>query len=99
MRWHWTKRKEVVDEWHWLVKVALKGQKVHIENPVVSSDYYFTDNRERDRGNLVPKFAIDALVKEGVISNDSCKAIIEEMPNIYLKQEYKGLKITIKKVA
>ncbi|WP_054698009.1 hypothetical protein [Syntrophomonas palmitatica] len=96
MRWHWAKRKEAVDEWHWLVKVALKGQKIIFKKPVISSDYYFTDNRERDRGNFVPKFTIDALVKEGVIPGDSCKSIVEEMPNIHLKQQYKGLKITIK---
>jgi hypothetical protein len=98
MRWHWTKVSEEVEIWHWLVKAALKGKKVRFERPVVSTDYYFTDNRDRDRGNYIPKFLIDALVKEGILKDDSCKAIKEEMPEIHLKQNIRGMKITIREV-
>ena len=95
MRWHWTKRKNVTEMWHWLVKAALKGEKPQFKHPVVRSEYYFTDNRERDTGNYIPKFAIDALVKEGVITGDSCKHIKEMMPEIYLKQSKKQFKLII----
>lgn len=87
---------EEVEIWHWLVKAALRGKKVRFEKPVVSTDYYFKDNRDRDRGNYVPKFLIDALVKERIFRDDSCKVIKEEMPEIHLKQKIKGMKITIK---
>lgn len=95
MRWHWTKRNEEVEIWHWLVKAALKGKKPRFKHPIVRSEYYFTDNRERDTGNYIPKFAIDALVKEGVLAGDSCKHIKEMMPEIFLKQPEKKFKLII----
>jgi Holliday junction resolvase RusA-like endonuclease len=60
------------EEWHWLVKTAIKKRP---EAPYLYADvlitYYFKDSRRRDPDNYSGKFIMDALVKEGIIADDS----------------------------
>lgn len=99
MRWHWTKRADEVTQWHWLVKQALGGKRIFIPNPVIETTYFFPDRRERDRGNYIPKFIIDALVKEKVIEDDSSKKLIETMPSFNYAPEQPGMLVIVKEAA
>ena len=60
------------EEWHWLIKAALKERpSTPIKKAIVSITYFFKDNRRRDPDNYSGKFILDPLVKEGVLSDDS----------------------------
>lgn len=97
MRWHWTKRNQETQEWAWLMKKALKGQqRPFIENPVIETIYYFSDRRERDRGNYIPKFVIDAIVNEGIIKDDAASILTETMPIFCYGSKDSRIVVTIK---
>lgn len=65
--------KEVV---RWQVRAALRGKP---EKPLpranVTLIYHFRDRRRRDPDNYSGKFILDALVREGVIADDSFDCI------------------------
>jgi Holliday junction resolvase RusA-like endonuclease len=96
MRWHWSKRVEETQTCHWLVKSILGRQKIFIPNPEIHTTIFFTDRRRRDAGNYVPKFLIDALVKEGVIEDDCSRKLLETMPELRYREAQKGILIIIK---
>lgn len=62
-------------EWHWMVRAALSrsGQKPDrpLRHAVVTLRYFFPDRRRRDPDNYSGKFILDALVREGVLADDS----------------------------
>lgn len=64
------------EEWHWLVKAAIKERP---EKPytraLVTITYFFKDKRRRDPDNYSGKFILDALTQEGIIADDSFDVI------------------------
>lgn len=59
-------------EWHLRVKAAAKNKpKNPFERAVVKLTYHFRDRKRRDPDNYSGKFILDALVKEGIIKDDS----------------------------
>ena len=72
-----TYRKEK-ERWHWLIKSALckvKKPKKPIEKAVVSIKYYFPTHGRRDPDNYSGKMLLDPLIREGVLIDDSFKAV------------------------
>lgn len=66
-------------EWHWMVRAALSrsGQKPDrpLGHAVVTLRYFFPDRRRRDPDNYSGKFILDALVREGVLADDSFRCV------------------------
>lgn len=59
-------------EWHWLIKAAIrKKPDKPFNRAAVEITYFFPDRRRRDPDNYSGKFILDALVKEGVLIDDS----------------------------
>lgn len=66
----------VKEEWHWLIKAAIKERPGKpYEKSKVTITYFFKDKRRRDPDNYSGKFILDALTKEGIISDDSFDAV------------------------
>ena len=99
MRWHWTKRADEVTQWHWLTKQALGGRRIFIPEPIIETTYFFPDHQERDRGNYIPKFIIDALVKERIIEDDSSRKLNETMPVFIYGSDKPGMLVMVKGAA
>ncbi len=71
------------EEWHWLVKAAIRERPVRpFAKATVTITYFFPDRRRRDLDNYSGKFILDALVKEGIIADDNFFVI-----NLQLKAE------------
>lgn len=66
----------IKEEWHWKVKAAIteKPEKPYAKAEVTIT-YFFGDARRRDPDNYSGKFILDALTKEGVITDDSFDVI------------------------
>ena len=66
------------ERWHWMIKAALskaKKPQKPIEKAVVSIRYYFPTRGRRDPDNYSGKMLLDPLVREGVLIDDSFKAV------------------------
>lgn len=67
------------EEWHWMIRAALlrSGRKPQapLSRVVVELCYFFPDSRRRDPDNYSGKFILDALVREGVLVDDSFDCI------------------------
>ena len=60
------------ETWHWLVKVAIKERPSEpYKKALVTLRYFFKTHGRRDPDNYCGKFILDALVKEGIIADDS----------------------------
>lgn len=60
------------ERWHWLVKAAIRERPERpIGRAAVAVTYFFKDRRRRDPDNYSGKFILDALVREGVLADDS----------------------------
>lgn len=74
--YHFAQYQDKKREWHWRVKAAIKERlKVPFERAVVKLTYHFRDKTRRDPDNYSGKFVLDALVKEGIIKDDSFNCI------------------------
>ncbi len=62
-------------EWLWMVRAALLRAKCKppksFQHAVVTIRYFFADRRRHDPDNYSGKFILDALVHEGVLTDDS----------------------------
>lgn len=67
------------NEWHLMIRAALSrsGQRppVPLAHGTVTLCYYFADRRRRDPDNYSGKFILDALVREGVLVDDSFNCV------------------------
>ena len=60
------------EKWQWLIKTALgERPSAPFASAAVTITYHFADRRRRDPDNYSGKFILDALVREGVIKDDS----------------------------
>ena len=60
------------ERWHWLVKAAIRERPERpMGKAIVALTYFFKDGRRRDPDNYSGKFILDALVREGVLADDS----------------------------
>ena len=60
------------EEWHWLIKTALKEKPSDpFKKAVVHIRYFFKDRRRRDPDNYSGKMILDPLVREGVLQDDN----------------------------
>lgn len=75
---HWLYKKPK-EEWHWMIRAALTRTadkpKAPIKRATVTLRYFFKDRRRRDPDNYSGKFILDALVREGVLVDDSFENI------------------------
>lgn len=63
---------EKKEEWHWLVKTAIRRRPPKpFSKAVVAITYFFPDRRRRDPDNYSGKFILDALVKEKILEDDN----------------------------
>ena len=79
--YHFEQYQEKKREWHLRVKAAIKERlKTPFDKAVVKLTYHFRDRIRRDPDNYSGKFILDALVKEGIIKDDSfnCVTLILE---------------------
>lgn len=63
----------------WQIKAALTAAgkpKKPFERAVVTLVYHFPNNRRRDPDNYSGKFILDALVREGVLLDDSFDCVV-----------------------
>ena len=68
--------RRVKEEWHWLIKSAIRNKpKIPYDKAVVTITYFFADNRRRDPDNYSGKMILDPLVKEGVLADDNFNVI------------------------
>lgn len=69
--------RKLKEEWYWLIKSSIGREKP--PKPFKTSEiticYYFKDRRRHDPDNYSGKFILDALVREGVIEDDSFKNV------------------------
>lgn len=83
---HWTRRRTMTDQIHhtvgWLAKQAHIRVQDHIR---IQLHYAPGDNRRRDEDNLVAtsKIAVDAIVRAGVVNDDSPRFVTHLMPAIH----------------
>lgn len=64
------------EEWHWLIKSALKKKpEKPMGKAIVHIHYFFKDGRRRDPDNYSGKMLLDPLVREGVLQDDSFKHV------------------------
>jgi Holliday junction resolvase RusA-like endonuclease len=64
--------------WHWLIKCAISKigkPKKPYEKALVQIKYYFKNRQRRDPDNYSGKMLLDPLVREGILADDSFKAI------------------------
>lgn len=62
------------ERWQWKIKMAIGKNntlKAPLERAEVCITYFFPDKRRRDPDNYSGKFILDALVREGVLVDDS----------------------------
>ena len=63
-------------KWHWMIKGAIKERpKKPMEKAIVHITYFFKDRIRRDPDNYSGKMLLDPLVREGILIDDSFKAI------------------------
>lgn len=68
------------EEWHWLIKVAIKRKpKKPIRKAVVYIKYYFGKRGRRDPDNFSGKMLLDPLVREGILEDDSFDNIVLQL--------------------
>ena len=65
------------EKWRWLVRAAIQEKPARpFDRATVSITYHFSDRRRRDPDNYSGKFILDALVRDGVIRDDSFDCVI-----------------------
>lgn len=69
--------------------------KEPLKQAAVTISYYFKDNRRRDPDNYSGKMILDALVKNGIIADDSAQNIIA-VPFFGKDKNYIRTEITVK---
>jgi len=70
---HWSKQREIKQEWAWLIKAACLAAKCgrpQYKLATVRIILEFPVLRRRDIDNYAPKMLLDALVNEGIIQDD-----------------------------
>ena len=78
------------------IRSQLKG--IHIDVPVMMSYHYFEPNRKRDLDNIsnfATKIIQDALVKEGIIDDDSQRYICQFSAVVSVDQKNPRIEVTI----
>ncbi len=79
-RWHWTKRKEKLDNLTGCLRLTALAFKMPLyERSQVLVVYYFRTRRRRDPDNYAPKFILDALRYAGIIAEDNAE-VLELLP-------------------
>ena len=64
--------RRIKEEWHWLIKSAIKIRPpTPYKKAVIKITYFFPDKRRRDPDNYSGKMILDPLVREGIIKDDS----------------------------
>ena len=68
--------REKKTEWHWRIKAAIQKKPARpFRKAVVRLHYCFPDKIRRDPDNYSGKFILDALVREGILADDSFSVV------------------------
>lgn len=82
---HWAKRSEVRDACHfsiieattWMRPLQPDKNGIFKKKVIITLRYFFPTKAKHDYNNYSGKYIFDALVKEGIIADDSDKEIAE----------------------
>ena len=81
--WEYQKTKR---EWSQIIRTAIKEKPVEpLKKAVVHIHYVFADKRRRDPDNYSGKMILDAIVKHGMIEDDSFSNIELKLSASYQK--------------